>query len=341
MKSGGSRALDVTGDTATGNVAGDSLIVSVLSRIEDDLERVLILAHIGLDISLTTLARELKMDRRELAAHLDRILAKLRNDEEMAAMLSDVRRAGQPEHYHALAFRLNLQDWFCSYCERLMVQPEIGRPRNTCSARCRRLLYKAGGTGWKDQYQRRSKRVSRAADSQLAETHDATAKHSKLVTLMETAEKRTLLSQPDIRSRNRALLLLGFTCPIPLTPSDLADLDVNDIIQIREGVEVRLYRRANRGIRYVVIPENADPALNPAQAVTAWRRRLVQSRRTTGPLFIQMDRDGRLPPNTVRLTSRAVTNVIDDAILWSKRVEAPELKPTMPLPDFLNRVSFR
>ena len=66
---------DVTGDTAVADVTGDSLLFSLLSRITGERDRVLILAHVGLDISLTTLARDLKTDRRLLAEQVDSILA--------------------------------------------------------------------------------------------------------------------------------------------------------------------------------------------------------------------------------------------------------------------------
>ena len=131
---------DLTGDIAVADVAGDSVLASILSRITAERDRVLILAHVGLDISLASLARDLKTDPRKLAERVDQIVARLATDKELRSTLGDMRRAGRSEHYQALAFRLNLQDWFCSQCAQFMIQPQTGRPRKTCSLRCRRLL---------------------------------------------------------------------------------------------------------------------------------------------------------------------------------------------------------
>src|ERR1700730_3446048 len=116
MRRNAGQAPDLTGTVALGNIAGESLLVAILSRIEDELERVLVLAHVGLDYSLSSLARDLKLERRDIATRIERILIELREDGELATRLGYVQRAGQAEHYHALAFRLNLQDWFCSHC---------------------------------------------------------------------------------------------------------------------------------------------------------------------------------------------------------------------------------
>ena len=339
MKRNREHIPDVTASTAAANVAGDSLLLAVLSRIEDELDRVVLLAHVGLDVSLPNLARDLKMERRELAVRVDRIITQLREDTQLAAAIGDVQRAGQPEHYQALAFRLNLQHWFCAQCMRPMVPTEIGRPRITCSPRCRRLRFQAGAMGWREQYLRKDSPPTR---NQLQTASDVTAARRKLAELMkpiELARPETFWTQADSQSRDQALLLLGFMCPIPLSISDLALLDVDDVHQNRDGLRSQLYRRTTRGIRYVTVPPDPEPVLNPVRAMLGWRGRLVRSGRRAGPLFIRMDRDGRLPKSTVRLSSRAIANVIDQAVYWSMRVEAPDLKPSMPLPEFLNRMS--
>ena len=53
-------------NSAVGDIAGEPLLVEVLSRIGDERHRVLILAHIGLDISLRNLARAMGTTRIEL-----------------------------------------------------------------------------------------------------------------------------------------------------------------------------------------------------------------------------------------------------------------------------------
>lgn len=46
---------DFTADAALSNIAGESLLALVLKRIEDEQDRVLVLAHIALDTPLTKL----------------------------------------------------------------------------------------------------------------------------------------------------------------------------------------------------------------------------------------------------------------------------------------------
>ena len=266
MRPSGGRVPDTTGDTAVGDVAGGSLLVALLSRIEDKRERVLILAHIGLGMSLTTLARDLKLDRRELAKRVERILAELREDNDLAVMLSGIDRAGRPDHYQALAYRLDLQDWFCSHCGRFIIQPEIGRPRITCSNKCRRLHNQVRPRGLQEQ-RGNSSTDSHAVDSLIRETQPAKAERGKLLELVnrinlaeENSKRQPDIDwdQPDNQIRDRALILLGFRCPIPLSTLDLAALNVDDAIQTTMGLEVRLYRWARRETRYVTMPIDTD-----------------------------------------------------------------------------------
>jgi hypothetical protein len=346
MKYSAGHTPDVTGDTAVGDVSGESLFAEVLSRIEDEFERVLILAHVGLDISLNILARELKVDRRGLASRVGSVLDRLREDEELAGMLGNVHRAGNSEHYQALAFRLDLQDWFCSHCGEFMVQSEIGRPRKTCSNSCRGKFFRADGTGWKDQYQPGSLKKSDTKHSRTTEVPNAEVGLDKILELLRPVELadrrqslRTFWWEPHTQSRDRALLLLGFMCPIPLSSSDLAMLDVDDVAQKPGCLEVRLYRRAKRATRYVTIPAGVDKALCPVEAMSAWRGLLVRSGRTIGPLFVRMGRNGRLPRGTVRVTDRAVTKVFTNAAQSAEFTYIPELRPFMSIPGFLSEIS--
>src|SRR5690242_17265236 len=90
MRHSSGRAWDKTGDSAVGDVAGDSLLVEVFSRIEDERDRVLVLAHIGLDLSLRNLARVMGTTRSELADRVSAIIARLREDTELVTMLGDI-----------------------------------------------------------------------------------------------------------------------------------------------------------------------------------------------------------------------------------------------------------
>jgi hypothetical protein len=345
MRRSAGQIPDSTGAAAAADLSGESLLTSVLLRIDDELERILILAHVGLDISLSALARDLNIERQELAKRVDFALAKLRGDAELAARLGEVRRAGQSEHYQALVVHLELQDWFCSHCGRFIVQRETGRPRKTCSDRCRRLLYEAGGTGWKEQHQHASSKNSPDTRNEIPAKQDETSRREKLLRLIKPIElaKGSVWWQPESWNRDRAMILVGFTCPVGLSSADLAMLDVDDVGQTRGGLELRLYRRDNRGTRYVTLPASDDPVLCPVRAMSGWRRNLIRNGHTTGPLFVRLDRNGQLPHHPVRLSGKAlaavVASLIDSVNLWGGRAQAPELKPSMLLPDFLNRVS--
>jgi hypothetical protein len=142
MRRGKWGGRDVTSETAIGDVSGDSLLTEVFSRIPDQEDRALLLAHVALGVSLTSLERQLEVSREDLAARIDSTLEVLRADAELADVLSGIRRAGRMEHDRALIIRLGLQDWFCAYCMQFMIQPTTGRPRRTCSDLCRHRLWR-------------------------------------------------------------------------------------------------------------------------------------------------------------------------------------------------------
>jgi len=341
-------APDSTGDAAVGNVSGASLLEEVLGRIEDERERVLILAHIGLDISLRNLSYSLGTSATEIAERVNAIIMKLREDADLAMMLSGISRAGRNENYQALVFRLGLQDWFCSYCGKFMVQSELGPLRRTCSGRCRNRLFRANGVGWKDQYEGIPAGLSQSTTDLVQSQPDITSYHEKVLRLIRTidtahknADRRryygAFWQRPETLSRDRALLLLGFMCPTPLSPTDIATLDIDDIVKTKEGIEVRLYLRNLQKKRYINIAAANDPILCPAVAMSNWRLRLMQSGRTTGPLFIRMDSNGQLPRETIRLTDRDIVRIIINVFHYSEwwSFGSDQLKPSTPLSSIL------
>jgi hypothetical protein len=354
MRRSPGRTWDTTGDSAVGDVAGDSLLVEVFARIEDERDRVLILAHIGLDISLRNLARAMGVSRTELSDRVSAIIARLREDVDLGASLADIHRAGSNDRYQALVFRLGLQDWFCSYCGGFMLQSEFGAERRTCSDKCRYRLWKAGGISWKnDQFKDASPNGSQPAPNLLqAEPTDSTYRERLLALIrpIEAGERlrywgspNTFWCEPETRCRDRALLLLGFMCPIPISSSDLAALDIDDISKHPNGLEVRLYRRTTR-TRYVIISTDIDSRLCPVTSIWAWRTRLVRTGRTSGPLFIRMGSKGQLPEASVRLTGQSIANVISNAVYYAREdgsYRYPELKRATLLPGFLKGITTR
>jgi hypothetical protein len=338
-------ADDRTGDAAVGNVSGDSLLELVLERIEDEVDRVVLFAHLALDMPLNTLERDLKIDRCELALRLERLveaLQVLKHDDVMREQLGDIHRAGQYEHYQALAFRLNLQSWFCAYCGGLMVQRGVGRPRVTCSPGCRQNRFGAGGRSWKDQYEPGAAALRPGPALQRAKAAPDPSDLLKLRLLMEPIEAgfdSTPWWSANTQSRDRALLLLGFNCPEPLTPPDLAALDVNDVRRVAQGLEVRLFKRAARPTRYVTVPMGDDPRLCPVRAVSPWRTILVRRGLTAGPLFVRLTDKGELPDRPRRMGRQAVAKVVNGALDALEAPAAFSFSPWTLFPDFLERLS--
>jgi hypothetical protein len=142
MGRGDRRGPDITSEVAIGDVSGASLLTEVSSRIAEEQDRRVFLAHVALGISLASLERQIGTSREELAARIDATLASLRQDAELLDTLSGIRRAGRDEHFLAMIIRLGLQDWFCAYCAQFMIQPGTGRPRKTCSDLCRHRLWR-------------------------------------------------------------------------------------------------------------------------------------------------------------------------------------------------------
>lgn len=138
---------DITADTAVGDVSGEMILVAVFSRVTDEEERAILFAHVALDIPLSRLERQFGTGRHGLDDRIEGILAGLRQDTELLALLGDIRRAGRSEHYQAIIVSLGLQDWFCTYCGQFMAQRRTGRPRKTCSDTCRRAVQQANRLG--------------------------------------------------------------------------------------------------------------------------------------------------------------------------------------------------
>lgn len=343
---------DTTGNTAVGDLTGDSLLVEIISRIDDEQERVLIIAHKALDIPLSNLADELGTSRAELSHRVDIIIAKLSDDADLAATLNGISRAGSREHFQALIIRLGLKDWFCAYCGQFMTQRERGRKRRTCSDKCRGKLFRAQRTGQQARHLVEVKN-HRPVLHPVQPVSQALAQPDKIRKLMEPVNlgarstnwrfAETFWWQPETQSRDRALLLLGLTCPVPLSSSDLSLLDINDVIQDRRGLEVRLRQRTDKKRRYVIVPPNDDPELCPVRAILTWRKylsRLIFN--NSGPLFIRMDSGGRLPREVARLTDYGVAKVITNAASYnieeSARSTYIRLRPSEVISNVLNAI---
>ncbi|MDA8331246.1 MAG: tyrosine-type recombinase/integrase [Candidatus Dormibacteraeota bacterium] len=134
---------------------------------------------------------------------------------------------------------------------------------------------------------------------------------------LETPALRAALAtlpQGTLRGlRDRAMLLLGFAGG--LRRSELVGLDVEDLEPAPEGLKVTLRRsktdQEGRG-RLVGIPWGLHEQTCPVRAVRAWREVAGIS---SGPLFLTVDRAGRLLPQ--RCSERAVARAVQRAVRGS------------------------
>lgn len=142
MRTRTSSFSDSTASTAVGDVSGQTVLEEILTRLSDEQERVIVFAYAGLGFPLTALAAGFGVTHQEVKERYAVILTGLREDTELLSRLSGIRHAGRAEHYQALIQRIGLQHWFCQQCGNFMVQSGVGRPRKTCSDRCRHLNWK-------------------------------------------------------------------------------------------------------------------------------------------------------------------------------------------------------
>lgn len=336
MTRGSAQRFDVTAEAAIGKVSGDALLASVLAALEDDLDQVLVIGHKALNLPFTYLARRLAMDRRDVETRVTSALATLRANAELADGLGNISRAGRLEHFHALAFRLGLLDWFCAYCGQPLVQLGVGRPRRTCDQRCRQKLSRTG-VGWKDSYQPAVRRGARQSERPPVRPIASNVSDHLIKVITPVVQGEDRWGLPPVQSRDLAVLLLGFTCPIPVTPADLTALNFYDIGRSRNSMQVVLFRGSTRATRYVTIPEGTAGRC-PVRATLSWRERLAQNGLANGPLFIELTATGRLPSRARRLTAHQICEIINAAASRATRKPGPGINTTTPLSAFLDEI---
>jgi integrase len=138
-----------------------------------------------------------------------------------------------------------------------------------------------------------------------------TAQQTK-VPLLTADVRRMIDALPDNLTgcRDRALLLLGFSGGF--RRSELAALDSEDIVEMDDGLVVKLRRSKTdpegKG-RDVGIPYGSCPATCPVRAVSAWTTAAGIS--AAGPLFRGIDRHGNL--GSVRLHKDSVGLIVKRA----------------------------
>lgn len=331
------RPADHTGEAAVGDVTSVSLFGELLSRIEDKTDRVLLLARVGLEYSDRALSQAFNIERSAVDARVQAIISTLREDPVLTSRLKDVHRAGRPENYLALAVQLGLQEWFCSWCQRLMIQAERGARRHTCSNLCRSRLFRAGGVGWKTRLDGRPAPAVSPRTPAPPPAGFATASDDLLEKLVRTINRSVQWWSPERQLRDRAALLLGMTCALGLTPADIAALDADDMMRTEKGLELRLFRRTTQPVRYLTIAVRPDAGIIcPATALMMWRRQLTSVRPGPGPLFVQLTEAGHFNSKLLRITGHAVARIAVAAVAGAVEENKPgRLTPTAPMLSLL------
>jgi len=106
--------------------------------------------------------------------------------------------------------------------------------------------------------------------------------------------------------RDRALLLLGFTCA--LRRSEIAALDAEDVAIVAAGAEVTIrHSKTDQEGRGAVLVVRLGSTLStcPVRALLAWRTLAAIE---SGPLFVAVTRDGRIV--SARLSGEAVASIV-------------------------------
>lgn len=124
--------------------------------------------------------------------------------------------------------------------------------------------------------------------------------------------------------RDVVILLLGYATAARV--SELAALTVDRVRETEEGLLVTLYRRKIKKWTECAVPYGADPATCPVRATRALLAFLAGHGRTGGPLFVRIDRHGRIAPPMTRNgrpigdpTGRMTAEAIAEAVTRAAR----------------------
>ncbi|MFR9758185.1 site-specific integrase [Streptomyces sp. TR06-5] len=154
------------------------------------------------------------------------------------------------------------------------------------------------------------------ADHVAARTQQATAATPReLRAMLHRVDRATLAGK-----RNAALVLLGFATAARV--SELVSLNITAVTETEHGYDVRLYRKKVRRWTTTAILYGTDPATCPVRALRAYLDTLAATGRTSGPLFLRVDRHGRIAaPMTRRgrpigdpsgrLTAEAAADIVE------------------------------
>jgi site-specific recombinase XerD len=148
----------------------------------------------------------------------------------------------------------------------------------------------------------------RALERGIGRTHGTAEQGARPILVVELDRMVAGLGTSIRDARDRALLLLGFAGA--MRSSELAALDVEDIIMHADGMRVRLRRSKEDPLRRgctIDIPRAESARLCAVAAVACWTRLLDE---TTGPLF-RLCRGSSIESH--RIAARVVSRVVQRA----------------------------
>lgn len=159
--------------------------------------------------------------------------------------------------------------------------------------------------------------LARAKDSAAKPKRAQPAVPSALRTMLDTLDRDTLIGK-----RDAAVLLLGYASAARV--SELVALDLADVPETEHGIDASVYRKKIKAFTDTAVPYGSNPATCPVRAVRALRTAMAEAGRTEGPLFVRIDRHGRIAPPMFRrgvpigdpagrLTAQAAAQVVERA----------------------------
>lgn len=144
--------------------------------------------------------------------------------------------------------------------------------------------------------------VLRGYRGRLAVAKDPAARTKKAAAAVPSA-LRAMLAGVDRTTlagkRDAALVLFGFA--VAGRSSEIASTDITDIIRAEHGLDTSVYRRKIKAFTDNAILYGTDPSTCPVRAVLNYIEALAAEGRADGPLFIRIDRHGRVAPPLLRL----------------------------------------
>ncbi|WP_084774544.1 tyrosine-type recombinase/integrase [Nonomuraea candida] len=160
-------------------------------------------------------------------------------------------------------------------------------------------------------------RLALAKDPAAQARKAAPAVPDALRAMLATLDRTTLAGQ-----RDAVLFLLGYATAA--RAGELVALDIADVAETEEGLDVTVYRPKLKKFTEVAVPYGKVPATCPVRAVRAYLAGLAAAGRTTGPLFVRIDKGGHVARPLTRkgrpigdphgrLTAESVTDVVNGA----------------------------